>query len=261
MENLTLDGHGGKLTGYRWNNDNPRYIAILVHGYGEHMGRYEQTAADFVADGAVVYGIDHIGHGQSEGERVAFTSFDSVVGDLHLLVVQAQAEHPDLPVAMIGHSMGGMLAVRYGQLFADNLKVMVLSAPVLGMWRPLETFDPDAEPAPIPLDSLSRIEEIQQAYDQDPLVWHGGMKQVMVDSLQQGLRDINATGELSVPTLWLHGSDDSLVHYDETRYGWEKIEPETGEQSVLPGSRHEIYNDLDRDEAIAQSLSFIHRYL
>lgn len=260
-QTFTLTGHGGTLVAYRWQDRTPTYIVLLCHGYGEHMGRYLDTAADFVRDGAVVYGLDHYGHGRSEGDRVNFSSFDAVVDDFHLLEERARLDFPDLPVAFVGHSMGGMMAVRYGQRYGSDLACIVLSAPVIGKWAPLESYDPDAEIDPIPLDSLSRIEAVQTAYADDPLVWHGGFKPQMVGALSEGLDEINKSGTLPVPTLWIQGSDDSLVPYDGTAYGWEIVKPEEGEHVVLDGSRHEVFNDLDRDKAIGHAIEFIHRYI
>ncbi len=73
--------------------ENPRYVALLCHGYGEHSGRYEYVAARLVADGAVVYAIDHAGHGLSDGERVLVEDFEKVVDDFHLLDLTARREN------------------------------------------------------------------------------------------------------------------------------------------------------------------------
>jgi alpha-beta hydrolase superfamily lysophospholipase len=85
---LSFEGHAGEIVGRRWSGGSPaepEYVALLVHGYGEHSGRYEHVAARLVDDGAVVYAIDHVGHGGSAGERVLITSFQEVEEDVHLL--------------------------------------------------------------------------------------------------------------------------------------------------------------------------------
>ena len=77
----TLSGHAGSLYVKRWNNEAPRRTVILVHGYGEHIGRYEGVAAMLVGGGAVVWGLDHAGHGHSDGERGLIASLDAAVGE------------------------------------------------------------------------------------------------------------------------------------------------------------------------------------
>ena len=88
---FTLDGHAGTLAGRRWPHENPRYVALLCHGYGEHAGRYDHVAARLGADGAVVYAIDHLGHGLSDGERVLvdWAAIDALL---------AADEIPDTPI-------------------------------------------------------------------------------------------------------------------------------------------------------------------
>src|SRR5699024_11508985 len=86
------------------------------------------------AAGAAVVAADHAGHGRSDGERVLIGDFEPVVEDLHLVVQYATAQHPGLPVVLIGHSMGGLIAARYTQLHADAVAATVLSGPVLGSW-------------------------------------------------------------------------------------------------------------------------------
>ena len=92
-----------------------RYVAIVVHGYAEHVGRYAHVIERLLADGATVYGLDHLGHGRSEGERALVTEGEHLTADLGLLVTLARSENPGLPLVMIGHSMGGLIATRYAQ--------------------------------------------------------------------------------------------------------------------------------------------------
>jgi alpha-beta hydrolase superfamily lysophospholipase len=84
---LSFEGHAGKIVGRRWADSvhEPDYVALLVHGYGEHFGRYEHVAARLVDDGAVVYAIDHVGHGRSDGEAALIDNFQEVEEDVHLL--------------------------------------------------------------------------------------------------------------------------------------------------------------------------------
>src|SRR3954468_19828126 len=116
----TLTGPGGELHVRVWGHDEPGRgaipggrgeavrVAILVHGYGEHIGRYDHVARALGESGAVVWGLDHVGPGRSDGDRALVPDFDLVVDDLRELVTLARDAHPALPVVMVAHSMGGM---------------------------------------------------------------------------------------------------------------------------------------------------------
>src|SRR3954452_16271559 len=170
-----IAGTRGRIVVHRWDIDDPRYVALVSHGYGEHARRYDHVAERLNADGAVVYAPDHHGHGRSEGERALATDLDSAVEDLHLVAERAAAEHEGLPTVLIGHSMGGLIAGRYAQKYGDELAALVLSAPVVGGNPELEALA-ELDPFPdVPIDPsvLSRDPEVGIAYAEDPLVYHG----------------------------------------------------------------------------------------
>ncbi|MCG4342447.1 alpha/beta hydrolase, partial [Escherichia coli] len=77
-----IKGRHGDIAVHDWGNDQPRYLALLIHGYGEHLGRYQYVARTLQAQGARVFGPDHLGHGLSQGERVLIEDYDAVVDDV-----------------------------------------------------------------------------------------------------------------------------------------------------------------------------------
>jgi alpha-beta hydrolase superfamily lysophospholipase len=264
MTDFTLAGHAGSLHARRWASDrDPSYVALLCHGYGEHLGRYEHVAVRLMADGAVVYAQDHLGHGESEGERVLITDFERVVEDFHLLHERALDEHPGLPVVLIGHSMGGMIAARYVQRYGDELACVVLSGPVLGQWAALGALLPLAEMPDVPIDpaTLSRDPAVGEAYVADPLVWHGPFKKPTVEALANCLSNIAASGSVDRPLLWLHGEEDQLVPYTGTRTGWPSLAGSQAEEKSYSGARHEIFNETNQDEVLDDVVAFVHRHL
>ncbi len=262
-EDIDINGHDGLLIGSMWSPPGePTWVAVLVHGYGEHVGRYAWVADRLTADGAVVYAHDHIGHGRSEGERVLVEDFEPVVDDLHLLVLRAREENPGLPVVLIAHSMGGMIGARYTQRHPEELTATVLSGPVLGSWEPTRLADLDEiPPTPIDPSALSRDEEVGEAYEQDELVWHGDFKRPTLKALAAELDTISAGGRLTVPTIWLHGEDDTVVPIGPTREGWEQIAAKDSSSRTYPGARHEIFNETNRDEVLGDVLAFVREQL
>ncbi|KAB2348899.1 alpha/beta hydrolase [Actinomadura rudentiformis] len=257
-------GVRGAITAHAWHREDPRYIAILTHGYGEHLGRYEHVAETLVRHGAVVCGPDHLGHGRSAGEPVLIEDFADVVADLHTVVESARSDHPDLPVVLIGHSMGGMIATRYAQLHGRDLTALVLSGPVLGRWDALSALLGLDEIPDIPIDpdTLSRDPAIGKAYTEDPLVWHGPFKRALLLATDACMRQIGEHGSLGdLPTLWIHGEDDQLVPLDGTRTGIEQIRGTDLTERIFFGARHEVFNETNRDEILSEVTAFLDRAL
>ncbi len=247
-----------------WDREDPKRIAVLVHGYGEHIGRYEHVAAALGDCGSVVWGHDHVGHGHSEGERVLVTDFELLVDDLHGVVTAARGANPGLPVVMVAHSMGGMIATRYAQRHSDQLAGLVISGPILGEPALLAQLIALDEIPDIPIDPavLSRDESVGQAYANDPLVWHGPFKRTTVEANAAFLRAIaQDASSLTVPVLWLHGAEDQLVLEAETRGGIEALRAGGAsiEEKIYPGARHEIFNETNRDEVLADACAFVER--
>lgn len=262
-EDIETQGHAGLLIGSLWSPPGPpSWVAVIAHGYGEHIGRYQWVADRLTSDGAVVYAHDHVGHGRSEGERVLVEDFEQVVDDLHLLVQRAREEHPDLPLVLIGHSLGGMIAARYTQRHPEPLTATVLSGPVLGSWEPTGMAELDVIPStPIDISALSREEDVGIAYEQDELVWHGDFKRPTLRAIATTLETINRGGRLAVPTIWLHGEADEIVPIEPSREGWATIGPEGAPAKSYPGARHEIFNETTREEVLDDVLAFVHEHV
>ena len=260
----TLSGHAGELAARTWPNPRARWLAVLVHGYGEHLGRYQQVADALVAAGAVVVGADHVGHGRSAGEPVLVNDFGDVVSDVDRVLDAALDGYPDLPVVIVGHSLGGAITVRYAQLHPDRIAALVLSAPVLGSWQALDLLEYDEIPD-VPIDPavLSRDPDVGAAYAADPLVWHGPFKRATLEAVDNLLQTINFDHPLGdeLPVLWLHGDDDELVDAADTRAGTDRVRGLGFEEHTYIGARHELFNELNRDEVLTDVTDFVTRVL
>jgi alpha-beta hydrolase superfamily lysophospholipase len=258
------DGHHGRRVARTWPNPDARYVALLCHGYGEHIGRYEHVADALVEHGAVVHGVDHAGHGKSDGERVLIDDYEQVVSDFHLLAEHATESDPGLPVVLIGHSMGGMIAARFAQRYGGDLAALVLSGPVLGRWDAATSLLAMEEipDTPIDPDTLSRDPEVGKAYVDDPLVWHGRFRRTTLEALARCLDTIANSGGLgALPTLWVHGEDDQLVPVAGTRTGIETLRGSRLTERTYPEARHEVFNETNRDEVLHDVLRFVDRAL
>src|SRR4051794_38555665 len=261
---VDLAGTRGRIAVHRWEIDSPRYVVLLSHGYGEHARRYDHVAARLNAVGAAVYAPDHHGHGRSDGERALAEDIEGAVDDLHLVAERAAADHPALPAALIGHSMGGLIAARYAQRHGAELAALVLSGPAVGGNPEIEALA-EMDPIPdVPIDPavLSRDPEVGRAYAEDALVYHGPFRRETLLGFGAAVAAVAEAGSFGdLPTLWIHGEEDALVPVRYTRPAIENVAGEHFEQHFYPGARHEIFNEINRDEVIADVLEFLNRYV
>ncbi|MFI2436305.1 lysophospholipase [Streptomyces sp. NPDC018693] len=260
----TFTGTRGTIHTREWPNDRARYLVLLVHGYGEHTGRYEGLADVLVAHGAAVHGPDHIGHGRSAGERVLIEDFEDVVTDVHTVADLARAAHPGLPLVLVGHSMGGLIAARYAQRYGDELAALVLSGPVIGAWETPGRLLAHEEIPDIPINpaALSRDPAVGAAYAADPLVWHGPMKRPTLEAFVRTLEAVDKGGDVGpLPVLWLHGDDDRLVPLPGSRAGVERLSGGAATGRIWPGARHEVFHETVRAEVFTALTEFLDRVL
>ena len=260
-DRITMKGTEGEMSVAVWDVPEPRRLVVISHGYGEHMGRYEHVAAALGERGAVVYGPDHLGHGESEGERVLVADFDHLADDLHGVIELARERHPGRPVVLIGHSMGGLVATRYAQRYG-GLAGLVLSGPSVGMTPAIEAgmATPERAEDPIDLAVLSRDPAVGEAYANDPLVWHGGWKIPTLQAYLAADQAMAADGGFGdLPVFYVHGDADELVPLALARPFVERLRGSDFTEHIVPGARHEVFNEIEKDETIAAVADWIDR--
>ncbi|MBC2900554.1 alpha/beta hydrolase [Streptomyces cupreus] len=255
-----LAGTHGPIVVREWPRREPRYTALLVHGYGEHVGRYEGVAGVLTGHGAAVFAPDHMGHGKSSGERVVIEDFEDVVSDVHTVADLARTAHPGIPLVMVGHSMGGLISARFAQRYGAELTALVLSGPVIGDWplpRRLLALD-EIPDTPISPGALSRDPEVGASYAADPLVWHGPMKRPTVEAFTRTLETVSKGGDVGpLPLLWLHGDDDRLVPLAGSRAGVQELRGDRLTERVYPGARHEVFHETNKAEVFDDLVHFL----
>ena len=240
----------------------PRAAMLIVHGIGEHSGRYEHVGATFAASGIDVLSYDQRGFGETEGPRGHVDSFSDYLDDVEPLL--AERRELNLPVILLGHSLGGLVATTYLISGRPQPDLAVLSAPALGAEMPAwqRKFAPIlGKVAPklrIPADFdgsvLSRDEDVQVAYESDPLRVPSTTARLGREILAAMAAADRSLDRLRVPTYVLHGSEDSLVPPSAsavlealptvTRREWE-------------GLRHECLNEPEKADVIAEVVAWI----
>ena len=263
MKEARFQGSEGSIVYHRWDAiGEPRGVVVLVHGYAEHGARYAHVAVRLAAHGLAVYAEDHLGHGRSDGERALVTDFEHIVDDLQSLAVIGRAEYPEVPLIMAGHSMGGLLTARFAERYPDELAGVAFMGAVLGDWQwarqvLAEPEIPYQEPE---YSGMSRDPETVRQYAEDPLVYHGQYKRPLLESEIEALDRFNAEiDRITMPVLFLHGSADPYVPYQDSLHAVERMASTDKTMRVYPGARHELVNETNRSEVIGDLIEWAER--
>jgi len=212
-----------------------RCLVYLSHGFSEHLGLYKEVGEFIGERGFLAFGHDHVGHGSSQGKRVYIENVDHYVDDVIHHCMEMQDKHNNLPIFIVGHSMGGMIAVRSVLRHPDFFKGMVLNGPLIVPGPQVGPIDLRSTPirtfvskivlqmlswiipnVPIGRPNLSvitRDKTAQAMLERDNLRWTGGCKVMLLLAFVLCLDDnINQLTEIRTPFLTLHGENDRLCN-------------------------------------------------
>ena len=271
----SFDGVDGVRIVYDvWTPDaTPRAVVILSHGLGEHARRYDHVAQRFGRDGLLTYALDHRGHGRSGGKRVLAKDISEFTGDFDTLVGIATHEHPGVPRIVLGHSMGGGIVFAYGVEHPDNYDLMVLSGPAVAAqtavspllaWlaKTVGAIAPGLPLQQLDAGAVSRDPAVVDAYNTDPLVYHGkvpgGIARVL---LLVGETMPQRAASLAAPLMVVHGSDDRLIPVEGSRQLVAAVGSSDVELKVYPGLYHEVFNEPEQDQVLDDVVSWINARL
>ncbi len=246
-------------------------VVILVHGHGGHSDLFINLVEYLVQRDYSVYSFDLRGHGRSPGQRGYINSWTEYRGDLTAFIQLVTDREPDLPWFLLGQSLGGTIALDYVLTAAKQPQGLILLSPALSIgvvdWkmaigkvlsRILPRFSLDSG---IDLAAGSRDPEVVAAYAQDPIRHSRGTARLVTELLQAIERiDIQAQ-KLSVPVLILHGGADYVTFPDSSRVFFNRLTLEDKELKEYPDSYHELQNDLNYLEVLADIENWLARHL
>jgi alpha-beta hydrolase superfamily lysophospholipase len=264
---------GLELFHQRWLPDAaPRAAVVLVHGFGEHSGRYANVVGYLVPRGHAVFGFDLRGHGRSAGPRGGLGAWDEYRQDLGAFLEQVAAAQPGLPLFLYGHSLGGTIALEFALRRPTGLRGVVASGPMLGppgvapfllaLSRVLSTALPRFTlEAGLDADVLSRDPAVAPAYRGDPLV-HGKACARLGGESQRVTRWLqDHAGELSLPLLIVQGEDDRLCAPADSLRFFENAGSADKTRLMYPGGFHEPHNDIEHARVLADVEDWLSRRL
>ncbi|MBM35839.1 MAG: lysophospholipase [Acidimicrobiaceae bacterium] len=262
LEEFQIQGHGGMLHLRLWSpSGNPRALVFILHGYAEHGGRYTHVAEALVEDGLAVLASDHVGHGLSQGERALITDFGLVVDDLGAAASTAcERLGPDLPLLLVGHSMGGLLAARFVQRWPDRATGAAFFGAVIGDWK--WARDVLSLPELPPEDSdpmgMSRDLEVCKAYDADPLVYRGLYKRPLLEAevvaLDQFREEID---KIRIPVGFFHGTADPFVPYGDSLRAIQDMPSPVKTIKLYEEAKHELLNEINKEEVMSDLRNWV----
>lgn len=266
---------GVKLSGYIWSCDKPRAVMSLVHGFGEHSGRYTHMARALNAKGIAVVSIDLRGHGRSEGKRGVVKSYDDFRADIRALLQKTQMLYPNLPHILYGHSMGGGIVMDYGlgpdHAGRSDVIAIIASAPLLALAEPppaivtpivkiLRLLNPKgAIKQPIDGRKISTVKAEQDIYMND-LLNHGQCGfNTALGMVATGNSISERAASWSTPLLLFHSRADVLTSFAASE-AFASAAPKT-EFHGFDKSAHELHNDIYRPQIYALMIDFIDRQI
>ncbi|MGH3877543.1 MAG: alpha/beta fold hydrolase [Actinophytocola sp.] len=286
MRELTFPGRDGqRIVAYRWEPEGaPRGVVQLTHGMGEHVRRYDALAGALTGEGFLVVGQDHRGHGATAGSdaelgMLGADGWAELVADIGVLAGRTRAEHAGLPYALVAHSMGSFAAQQFlldhshdvTAVALTGTSVLDLLEPALDLDAPLDlsAFNAPFAPARTDFDWLSRDEAQVDAYVADPRCGFGidpaagkamfAAARAVADparlaAMRKDLPIYVAAGELD-PV----GGQLALVHALVDRYRTAGLTDVT--LRTYPDARHEVFNETNRAEVVADLLGWLDRVL
>jgi alpha-beta hydrolase superfamily lysophospholipase len=260
---------GTRLYWQGWEPDEPaRGTAVIVHGAAEHGGRYAYVAERLVAAGYGAYALDHRGHGRSDGPRAMIERLDQLVDDLGLFLTRVRERHGGERPFLVGHSLGGAVALTYTIRHGDEVAGLAVSGPAVAteavpaalkaVTAGLSTVAPRLPVFKIEDDAISRDPEVVRAYQRDPLNHNGKLP---ARTLAEIMRSKDAmprrVGSLRAPLLLLHGSEDRLCPPEGSRMVHTLAGSDDKTLKIYEGLYHEVFNEPERAEVVGDLVSWI----
>ncbi|WP_116368412.1 alpha/beta hydrolase [Parahaliea mediterranea] len=236
----------------------PRAVILLVHGLGEHSGRYQGFADYFCPRGYAVVAPDHPGHGRSPGHRAYIDRFEDFFAPLDALREQIRQWYPGLPCALVGHSMGGLISARYLLEHPRDFYAAALSGAALGvdpkpsavlLWinSLLSRLFPRMGLLQLDATQVSRDPQVVQRYIDDPLVHSGKASARLVSELFRAMGEVQARrGEITLPLLVMHGEGDVMTAPGGSVAFHEGAGSADKTLRLYPQLYHEIFNEPER---------------
>ncbi len=269
-----FSGHdGARLFWQRDLPEEPRADLILLHGYGDHLGRYRAFREAMVADRFAVHAFDQRGHGRTEGPRGAVKAFEDYRDDLRRFILQVRAEAGTRKTFLVAHSFGALVALSTLERTPQPVAGLIATNPYLALgfkppaWKTalaglLARFAPDLGiPNGLSVEGLSRDEGWQKATKADPLYSFVATGRWYVEHRRAQDEVVGAAGAVTLPILMLLGTEDRIASPELARQFFAKLRSTDKTLRECAGMRHELLAELGKEELFAEISRWISEHL
>ena len=254
-----------------WEPDNePKAVVCLIHGFGEHIGRYEHVAKALTDADYVVFGLDSRGHGKSAGPRGFIPSYEQYLDDVTLLLDTASEQFPNHKIFLYGHSTGGGLVLRYVLENRPDIAGVISSSPwilltrdpgflsravmwIFSFFRPTFTVNTGHTPG-----LLSRDPAVDEAFVADPLT-HGSMTAgLLTGGLSNGHELLKRAADFpKIPLLQLHGTADPITSFKASQTFTSQTPTDFTTFISFPDAKHELHNDICQNDVFETIINWL----
>jgi acylglycerol lipase len=273
MKESSFAGVGGlKIFTRSWLPEgNPRGVMILIHGFNAHSGYMVWPAEQFAANGLACYALDLRGRGKSEGERFYVEKFSDYLEDVDKLVSIAKAENPNLPVYVLGHSAGGVIATSYvfehqaeiAGLICESFAYDVgLPDAVELILKGVSYLTPHLHVFSLKNADFSRFPEVVEAMNNDPLIANESQPaETAAEMLKAADRLTENFPKFTVPVLIIHGTADHVTQPAGSQRFYDMAGSPDKTLKLYENHYHDLLNDVDRELVMADIQSWIDQRL
>ena len=270
-QEFNFDYHKTTFFGQYWQPETVKAIVVIIHGMGEHSGRYQHVAKKLTDNNFGVIAFDHFGHGKTTGKRGHNPGFDTVLESISKLTTKAKKVFGDKPIFLYGHSMGGNAVINYTLRRENNLIGIIATSPMLKL-----AFNPPAwklslgkimqKIAPsitlgneLNANDISRDKIEVQKYIDDPLVHDKISPNFSLLFIDAGEWAIENASTLKTPMLLLHGTGDKIIDYKGTEAFANNSSK--ADLKLYKNGYHELQHDLCKDEMLEDIVNWLNNQL
>jgi len=259
---------GTRLFTKAWTVNNPIAEIIFIHGFSEYAKRYDWAARIFNENEISVHSFDLRGHGNSDGERANISTFDQFIEDLHFFIEKLDLK--TTRIFILGHSMGGLIAVSYLTKYPDTkCRGVILSGPglkvgddipplLVKMSSVISALLPKLKTTKIDSQYLSRDPKVLEDIDNDPMIYHEGMKARIGSEIVRSMIEIRKQySSFNFPVLIMHGSADKIADPQGSQWMFDEISSEDKTLKILNGLYHDILHEPEKDEVFRKIIEWI----
>ncbi|CAM1334087.1 lysophospholipase [Tenacibaculum aestuariivivum] len=263
--------HKTTFFGQFWQPKTVKAVVVIIHGMGEHSGRYNHVAKKLTSNNFGVIAFDHFGHGKTSGKRGHNPGFNIVLKSITKLLDKTTAVFNNAPIFLYGHSMGGNAVINYSLRKKHHLIGIIASSPMLKLafnppaWKlilgrvaqkitPSITLGNQLNP-----NDLSRDKKIVKNYINDPLVHNKISANFSLSFIDSGKWAIKNASLLKIPILLLHGIADKIIDYK----GTEKFADSTNKATLqlYKEAYHELHNDICKEKVLEDIVNWLNNKL